>query len=100
MVDRIVKLENFFEQVKKIIKYCDIEKDNSYSKWELSQLDYVQSEMRELLNNSTKDNVYFRFGKKQRMLESTYFITDSLCNLGATDLGKEIIILQEIYDKI
>lgn len=54
MVDRIVKLENFFEQVKKIIKYCDIEKDNSYSKWELSQLDYVQSEMRELLNNSYK----------------------------------------------
>ena len=34
------------------------------------------------------------------MLESTYLITDSLKNLKNTNLGKEILKLQNIYDDI
>lgn len=34
------------------------------------------------------------------MLESTYIIIDSIRNLNNTNLGKEIINLQEIYNKL
>jgi len=34
------------------------------------------------------------------MLESTYIITDSTRNLNNTNLGKEIIKLQEIYNRL
>lgn len=36
----------------------------------------------------------------QRMLESTYLITDSMKNLKNTNLGKEILKLQNIYNNI
>lgn len=43
---------------------------------------------------------FFKYGKNQRMLESTYLITDSMKNLKNTNLGKEILKLQDIYNKI
>ena len=44
--------------------------------------------------------VFFKYGKKQRMLESTYIITDSINSLMSTVLGKEIIKLQDMYNKL
>ena len=56
--------------------------------------------MKELHNHLVNGEVFFKYGKKQRMLESTYIITDSIRNLSNTSLGKEIIKLQEKYNKL
>ena len=56
--------------------------------------------MKELYNHFVNGEVFFKYGKKQRMLESTYIITDSIRNLSNTSLGKEIIKLQEKYNKL
>jgi len=72
-----------------------------YSKWNAEQLKKVViPEMNELLQHALKGEVFFRFGKTQRLLESTYLITDSLENLLDTSLGKKISELQELYDSL
>ena len=56
--------------------------------------------MEELYTHFKNGEVFFKYGKKQRMLESTYIMTDSIRNLSNTSLGKEIIKLQEKYNKL
>ena len=48
---------------------------------------------------STKINSgFFKYGKKQRMLESTHIITDSLSALDKTPLGSKILELQKLFN--
>ena len=71
------------------------------SKWSLTQLiKVITPEISELLHYARMGKLYFKYGKKQRMLESTYLIVDSCDNLKDTELGKKILKLQHLYSRI
>lgn len=89
------------EQLKRILNCIEKEIKNVNSIWDKKQLiSIVKPEMEELYNHFANGRVFFKYGKKQRMLESTYIITDSIKNLKETILGKEIIKLQELYNRL
>lgn len=68
------------------------------SLWNLEQIQKViVPEISELLSYANKGEIYFKYGKKQRLLESSYLITDSLDDLSHTALGKCILNLQNLY---
>lgn len=88
-----------------ILNYAEKEKnsicDGRLSLWNLEQIQQVIiPEMSELLLYANKGEVYFKYGKKQRLLESTYLITDSLNDLSHTVLGKCILRFQSFYDAL
>lgn len=69
------------------------------SAWEVKQLEQVVlPEVHALLSYALAGKVFFRYGKGNRLLESTYLLTDSLQNLSSTTLGKKIIELQRVYE--
>jgi hypothetical protein len=71
------------------------------SLWNLEQIQSVITpEISELLLHANKGVIYFKYGKKQRLLESSYLITDSLSDLAHTILGKSILKLQKFYDDL
>lgn len=71
------------------------------SLWNLEQIQkIIAPEISELLSYANKGIVYFKHGKKQRLLESSYLITDSLNDLSHTDLGECILKLQNLYDSL
>lgn len=87
------------EQIEKILEMVEMELKNVNSKWTIEQLlKVVKPEMQELYKHFNRGDLYFRYGRAQRMLESTYIITDSMNGLNNTSLGKEIIKLQNIYN--
>lgn len=89
------------EQLKKILTIIEDEIKSEDSIWEKQQLvSIIKPEIEELYNHFNNEKVFFKYGKNQRMLESTYIITDSMKNLKNTNLGKEIIKLQEMYNKL
>ena len=89
------------EQLKRVLNSIEEEIKSENSIWDKEQLiSIVKPEMEELYTHFVNGKVFFKYGKKQRMLESTYIITDSIKNLKETILGKEIIKLQELYNKI
>lgn len=89
------------EQLTKVLNLIEKEINDKNSLWDNNQLiNIVKPEIMELYTYFSNGNTFFKYGKKQRMLASTYIITDSLANLSNTVLGKEIIKLQEIYDKL
>ena len=91
-------LQDILSEVEKVRQ--NIQKGES-STWAITLLDKViKPEMEELLDHAKKGEIYFKYGKKQRMLESTYFMTDSPVNLGGTPLGIKIFALQEMYRKL
>ena len=70
-----------------------------FSKWNKKQLENVVCpEINELLSFALKGKVFFKYGKKQRMLESTHLITDSLSALDKTPLGSKILELQKLFN--
>ena len=72
---------------------------NGSSRWKEGELkNIVIPEMNELKLHADRGDVFFKYGKKQRMLESTYLIIDSLNALDRTSLGRKIILLQDIYN--
>ena len=72
--------------------------DGKISLWNLEQIQQViVPEIGELLSYANNGRIYFKYGKKQRLLESSYLITDSLNDLSHTDLGKSILELQNLY---
>ncbi len=76
-------------------------KAGQISKWTIGQLDRVVSpEINELLTYALKGKVFFKYGKEQRLLVSSYFMTDSLEKLCDTPLGKKIMELQRIYNSL
>lgn len=89
------------EQLKKILNIIENEISDEHSLWDKDQLiKVIKPEMEELYDYFKSGKKFFKYGKNQRMLESTYLITDSLKNLKNTNLGKEILKLQNIYDNI
>ncbi len=68
--------------------------------WTEAQLNAVQAELEELYAHFKNGETFLKYGKKQRILESTYMLTDSAQPLGDTLLGKEILQLQRVYDKL
>ena len=83
------------EEEKKIIL------DGKTTHWNLEQIqNVIIPEIRELLSYANNGEIYFKYGKKQRLLESTYLITDSPNNLYLTDLGKSISDLQNFYNTL
>lgn len=71
------------------------------SKWDKVQLEnVVLPEIHELLVYALNGKVLFKYGKHQRLLESSYLITDSLQNLSDTTLGEKIIELQQLYNTL
>ena len=89
------------EQLKKILIILDAEIFDETSIWDKEQLlKVIKPEMEELYDHFKNGEIFFKYGKNQRMLESTYLITDSIKNLKNTILGKEILKLQNIYDNI
>ena len=89
------------EQLKRVLNSIEEEIKSENSIWDKEQLiSVVKPEMEELYTHFKNGRVFFKYGKKQRKLESTYIMTDSIRNLNNTSLGKEIIKLQEMYNKL
>ncbi len=75
--------------------------DGKLSLWNLEQIQKVIiPEISELLLYANKGEIYFKYGKKQRLLESSYLITDSLNDLSHTALGEYVLKLQNLYDTL
>lgn len=73
--------------------------DGKASRWSKEQIqNVVIPEMSELLDYAGKGEIHFKYGRKQRLLESSYLITDSANSLTDTVLGKNILKLQKLYD--
>ncbi len=88
------------EQLKIILTEIEKEMASENSIWDKEQLVHVvKPEMEKLYAYFADGKVFFKYEKKQRMLESTYIITDSINSLMNTGLGKEIIKLQDMYNK-
>ena len=98
------KLEQLINLLGEIIECVEAEsvkiRSGQPSQWEVNQLDVVRIEISELLSFALKGKVFFKYGKGQRMLESTYLITDSLSELNKTPLGRKIAELQKLYNSI
>ena len=60
----------------------------------------IVPEISELLSYANKGKIYFKYRKKQRLLESSYLITDSLNDLSHTALGECVLRLQNLYDTL
>ena len=89
------------EQLKIVLNNIEEEIKSENSIWDKEQLiSIVKPEINELYSHFANGRVFFKYGKKQKMLESTYIMTDSIRNLINTSLGKEIIKLQEKYNKL
>lgn len=67
--------------------------------WSKEQLMYVVKEFDELINEVENGKLIFKYGKKQRTLDSVYIMTDSLQPLSKTILGDKILCFQEIIRK-
>lgn len=99
---------------KLFVEYRDILKDilmqidllekkrpvQSMPNFDLEQLNYIKKEMQELNQYAQKGTVYFKYGKRQRTLDSSYIVTDSLSNFTSTQLGKLLNKLQDIYSRL
>ena len=99
------KLEQFINLLCEIIECTEAESARIYSghpsQWEINQLDgIVRPEVNELLSFALKGKVFFKYGKRQRMLESTYLITDSFSALDKTPLGRKVLDLQKLYNSL
>ena len=89
------------EQLKRVLNSIEEEIKSENSIWDKEQLiSVVKPEMEELYTHFKMEEFSSNTKKKQRMLESTYIITDAIRNLSNTSLGKEIIKLQEKYNKL
>lgn len=89
------------KQLKKVLDSIEKELKNNKSIWNKDMIvSIVRPEMEELLSHFEAGTVFFKYSKKQRMLSSTYIITDSMKNLRNTNLGKDILKLQSIYNKL
>ena len=98
------KLEQLINLLSEIIACAEAESvkihSGQLSQWDINQLEVVRSEISELYSFALKGKVFFKYGKGQRMLESTYLITDSLSELNKTILGGKIAELQKLYNSI
>ena len=75
--------------------------DGNKSSWTLVELeDVVLPEMKELLSHALNGKIFYKYGKNQRLFESSYRMTDSLEHLNNTALGRKISELQKFYNRL
>ncbi len=92
----VVKLR---EVVELIEQECNSIDAGKVSKWNKNQLENaILPEIQEILTFALKGEILFKYGKRQRLLVSTYILSDSLENLCNISLGEKIIELQKMYD--
>lgn len=101
-LDKVYALKNILIE---IIDDVELEKNKlsngEMSKWNYQQLqNIILPEMKELLSYAMNGKVYFKYGRKQRLLESTYLLTDSLEHLNKTSLGQKVLKLQQLLNSI
>ncbi|MCH5154613.1 MAG: hypothetical protein J1F71_05320 [Clostridiales bacterium] len=101
----LFKLRNgcaiMMENLQKVITLAELDLNNENSEWTKEELeDIVLKEMYELRDHFINGEKFFKYGKRQRRLVSTYHISDTLRPLGSTELGKAILALQDIYNRI
>lgn len=71
------------------------------SMWSTAQLTKVITpEITELLHFARMGKLFFKYGKKKRMLESVYLLLDSCDDLKDTQLGNKLLELQDLYSRI
>lgn len=97
------KLDRFISTLYEILAYIEMESAQirlgHSSGWNQKQLECViRPEIDELLLFALRGEVHFKYGKKQRMLESTHLILDSLSALDKTPLGSKILELQKLFN--
>ena len=101
---KIRKVDLIFLKTNIILKEI-IEEENKaligQSEWRISLLkNVVYPEIREINNYASKGKIFFKYGKNQRMLESTYMMIDTFERIGKTKLGRHIFELQHIINSI
>ncbi len=95
------KLKKFIALLNMILEDAyEIRDSNQLSNIWLKHISTVIEEMEQLLSHALKGEIYFKYGKKQRMLVSSYFMLDSWEPLSDTSLGRKISQLQELYNKV
>ncbi|MBQ9558267.1 MAG: hypothetical protein IJU94_06660 [Clostridia bacterium] len=98
----MIDLSLFIDLLTDVLNCAEKEKskilNGDVSQWDLGHIeDIIIPEISELLSYAKSDKVYFKYGKKQRLLESTYLMADSTNDLYHTDLGVKISALQGFY---
>lgn len=92
--------EEYTKTLNNIIDFAHQEiaaiRNGEISNWNLKQLELIiLPEMQELLQYMLNGDLFLKYGKQQRLLESTYLLTDALNDITNTPLGVQIIKLQE-----
>lgn len=98
-IANIEDLEEYKEILDSIIALAHQEvsiiKNGGKSGWSLGQLEkIVLPEMVELQQYVLRGKLFLKYGKEQRLLESTYILTDSINAISITPLGGQICKLQ------
>lgn len=60
----------------------------------------VETEMKELLKYAKNGVLYLKYGKKQREIESSYWVRDNSFQLRKTPIGICIGKVQDLYNKL
>ena len=102
------RLEKAIASVQNVIAVANAELSNANSRWSKGLIeDVVLSEMQELYDHFIVGERYFKyinkvgiFRIKQRLLQSTYFMFDTMEDLSSTELGQAIHEFQKIYDRL
>lgn len=93
---------NYIESIREVFEFAEIEEKTiicGQSDWSMDLVqDVVIPEMETLLSYAENNLVYYKYGKEQRLLESTYFIGDTLKPLHLTELGRAILKVQRIIN--
>ena len=104
-ITNVKDLEEYKEILDNIIVLAHYEaaviRNGGESCWDLNLLEKcVIPEIAELQQYVLSGELFLKYGKQQRLLESTYMMTDSLNMLNNTPLGIQISILQIKIDSI
>lgn len=99
-IENVRDCEEYKKIVDDIIGFAHHEvttiRNGGISCWNVDQLELVViPEMTELLQHLLEGELFLKYGKQQRLLESAYLLTDSLNMLNNTPLGLQIRKLQE-----
>jgi hypothetical protein len=102
-IANVKDLEEYKEMFDNIIGLAQHEvtiiSNGGSSCWNVDQLEKgVIPEMVELQQYILGGELFLKYGKQQRLLESTYMLTDSLNILNRTPLGLQISKLQRKID--
>jgi len=103
LIDNAIDLEEYRILVESIIALAQHEvtmiSNGGSSSWSVNQLNHIViPETDELIQHLMQGELFLKYGKRQRLLESMYLITDSHEMLSSTPLGIQIRKLQnKIY---